>query len=105
MTAQITSAQADGPGRRMAVSLSALAGIGYAAAWIISQPVGAPGCRDDCGGACRPPLRSGPGRTGRRCPATERPGPQRNRGRASVLPESQKPPQEVALLLPQFRYR
>ena len=39
------------------------------------------------------------------CPATERPGPQRNRGRASVLPESQKPPQEVALLLPQFRNR
>ena len=42
MTAQITSAQADRPGRRMAVSLSALAGIGYAAAWIISQSVGAP---------------------------------------------------------------
>ena len=42
MTAQITSAQADRPGRRMAVSLSALAGIGYAAAWIISLSVGAP---------------------------------------------------------------
>jgi hypothetical protein len=42
MTAQITSAQADLPGRRMAVSLSALAGIGYAAAWIISLSVGAP---------------------------------------------------------------
>jgi len=103
MTAQITSAQADRPGRWMAVSLSALAGIGYAAAWIISLSVGAPnpsvaasgsqvvaafagrsrawpghvrprrgrrrdrpGCRDDRGGACRPPLRAGPGRTGRR---------------------------------------
>jgi hypothetical protein len=42
MTAQITSAQADRPSRRMAVSLSALAGTGYAAAWIISLPVGAP---------------------------------------------------------------
>ena len=42
MTAQITSAQADRPGRRMAVSLSALAGIGYAAAWIISVSVGGP---------------------------------------------------------------
>ena len=42
MTAQITSAQADLPGRRMAVSLSALAVIGYAAAWIISLSVGAP---------------------------------------------------------------
>ena len=42
MTAQITSAQADRPGRRMAVSLSALAGTGYAAAWIISLSVGAP---------------------------------------------------------------
>jgi hypothetical protein len=42
MTAQITSAQADRLGRRTAVSLSALAGIGYAAAWIISQSVGGP---------------------------------------------------------------
>jgi hypothetical protein len=42
MTAQITPAQADRLGRRTAVSLSALAGIGYAAAWIISQSVGAP---------------------------------------------------------------
>lgn len=42
MTAHITSAQADRPARRMAVSLSALAGVGYAAAWIISQSVGAP---------------------------------------------------------------
>ena len=42
MTAQITSAQADRPGRRMAVSLSALAGIGYGAAWIISVSVGGP---------------------------------------------------------------
>ena len=40
MTAQITFAQADLPGRRMAVSLSALAGIGYAAAWIISLSAG-----------------------------------------------------------------
>lgn len=42
MTAHITSARADRPARRMAVSLSALAGVGYAAAWIISQSVGAP---------------------------------------------------------------
>lgn len=42
MTAQITSAQPARPGRRMAVSLSALAGIAYAAAWIISVSVGAP---------------------------------------------------------------
>ena len=42
MTAQITVAQADRPGRRIPVSLSALAGIGYAAAWIISLSVGAP---------------------------------------------------------------
>ena len=42
MTAHITSAQAHRPARRMAVSLSALAGVGYAAAWIISQSVGAP---------------------------------------------------------------
>ena len=42
MTAQITPAQRARPGRRMAVSLSALAGIGYAAAWIISVSVGAP---------------------------------------------------------------
>ena len=42
MTARITSAQADRPGRRMAVSLSALAGIGYAVAWIISVSVGGP---------------------------------------------------------------
>jgi hypothetical protein len=42
MTAQITSAQPDRPGRRMAVGLSALAGTGYAAAWIISLSVGAP---------------------------------------------------------------
>jgi hypothetical protein len=42
MTAQITSAQADRPGRRTVISLSALAGIGYAAAWIISLSVGAP---------------------------------------------------------------
>jgi hypothetical protein len=42
MTAQITSAQADRLRHRRAVSLPALAGIGYAAAWIISQSVGAP---------------------------------------------------------------
>jgi len=42
MTAQITPTQPDRLGRRTAVSLSALAGIGYAAAWIISQSVGAP---------------------------------------------------------------
>ncbi len=42
MTAQITSAQVDRLGRRTAVSLSALTGIGYAAAWIISQSVGGP---------------------------------------------------------------
>jgi hypothetical protein len=42
MTAQVTSAQADRLGRRMAVSRSGLTGIGYAAAWIISQSVGAP---------------------------------------------------------------
>ena len=42
MTAQITSTQPDRPGRRKAVSLSALAGIGYAATWIISLSVGAP---------------------------------------------------------------
>ena len=42
MTAQITSAAADRPGRRMPVSLPALAGIGYAAAWIISVSLGAP---------------------------------------------------------------
>jgi hypothetical protein len=42
MTAQITSAQADRPRRRIPVSLSALAGIGYAGAWIISLSVGAP---------------------------------------------------------------
>ena len=42
MTAQITSTRPDRPGRRKAVSLSALAGIGYAATWIISLSVGAP---------------------------------------------------------------
>jgi hypothetical protein len=42
MTAQITSTWPDRPGRRKAVSLSALAGIGYAATWIISLSVGAP---------------------------------------------------------------
>jgi hypothetical protein len=42
MTAQITPAQPARPGRRMAVSRSALAGISYAAAWIISVSVGAP---------------------------------------------------------------
>ena len=42
MTTQITSAQADRSGRRMAVSVSAMAGIGYAATWIISLSVGAP---------------------------------------------------------------
>jgi hypothetical protein len=42
MTAQITSAAADRPGRRMPVSLPALAGIGYAAAWIISVSLGTP---------------------------------------------------------------
>ena len=42
MTAQITPAAADRPGRRMPVSLSALTGIGYAAAWIISLSVSAP---------------------------------------------------------------
>ena len=42
MTAEIASAQAPRPGRRRAVSLSALAGIGYSAAWIISLSVGAP---------------------------------------------------------------
>jgi hypothetical protein len=42
MTAQITSAQEHRPSRRMAVSVSAIAGIGYAATWIISLSVGAP---------------------------------------------------------------
>jgi hypothetical protein len=42
MTAQLTSAQTDHLGRRTTVSLSALAGIGYVAAWIISQSVGGP---------------------------------------------------------------
>jgi hypothetical protein len=42
MTAQITSAPAGRLGHRMAVSLSALAGIGYVAAWIISQSLGGP---------------------------------------------------------------
>src|SRR5580658_1265831 len=42
MTAQITSAPAGRLGRRMAVSLSAMAGIGYVAASIISQSVGGP---------------------------------------------------------------
>ena len=42
MTAQIASSRTARPGRRGAVSLSALAGIGYTAAWIISLSVGAP---------------------------------------------------------------
>ncbi len=42
MTALITSTKATGCGRRRAISVSALAGIGYAAAWIISLSVGAP---------------------------------------------------------------
>jgi hypothetical protein len=36
MTARIASTRTSRPGRRRAVSLSALAGAGYAAAWIIS---------------------------------------------------------------------
>ncbi len=42
MTAQIASTRTARPGRRGTVSLSALAGIGYTAAWIISLSVGAP---------------------------------------------------------------
>ena len=42
MTAQIASTQPAGPNRRMAISLSALAGAGYTVAWIISLSVGAP---------------------------------------------------------------
>ena len=42
MTTQIAPTWTARPGRRGAVSLSALAGIGYTAAWIISLSVGAP---------------------------------------------------------------
>ena len=42
MTARTTSTKPTEPRRRMAISLSLLAGIGYAAAWIISLSVGAP---------------------------------------------------------------
>ncbi len=42
MTAQTRTRPPGRPGRRTAVSLSAVAGIGYAAAWIISLSVGAP---------------------------------------------------------------
>ena len=42
MTAQIASTRTARPGRRGTVSLSALAGVGYTAAWIISLSVGAP---------------------------------------------------------------
>jgi len=42
MTAQIAPTQPTRPDRRMAISLSALAGVGYTAAWIISLSVGAP---------------------------------------------------------------
>jgi hypothetical protein len=42
MTAQITANRTARPGRRKTLSVSALAGIGYAAAWIISLSVGAP---------------------------------------------------------------
>ncbi len=42
MTAQIASTRTARPGRRRAISLSALAGMGYTAAWIISLSVGAP---------------------------------------------------------------
>ncbi len=42
MTALLTSSKPTRSGRRMAITLSALAGISYAAAWIISLSVGAP---------------------------------------------------------------
>jgi hypothetical protein len=42
MTAQIAPTRTTRPGRRGTVSLSALAGVGYTAAWIISLSVGAP---------------------------------------------------------------
>jgi hypothetical protein len=42
MTAQIASHPPDRSGRRMTISLSAVAGIGYAAAWIVSLSVGSP---------------------------------------------------------------
>ncbi len=42
MTTQITSTRTARPGRRRTVTLSALAGVGYTAAWIISLSVGAP---------------------------------------------------------------
>ncbi len=42
MTTQIRTTQPGRSGRRTAISLSALAGIGYAVAWIISLLVGAP---------------------------------------------------------------
>jgi len=42
MTAQIAPTQPARPDRRMAISLSALAGAGYTAAWIVSLSVGAP---------------------------------------------------------------
>ena len=45
MTAQIASHPPDRSGRRMAISLSAVAGIGYTAAWIVSLSVGAPNPR------------------------------------------------------------
>jgi hypothetical protein len=42
MTAQIASTRTTLPGRRASLSLPALAGIGYTAAWITSELVGAP---------------------------------------------------------------
>jgi hypothetical protein len=42
MTAQIASHPPDRSGRRMAISLSAVAGIGYTPAWIVSLSAGAP---------------------------------------------------------------
>jgi hypothetical protein len=42
MTAQIASHPPDHSGRRMAISLSAVAGIGYTAAWVASLPARAP---------------------------------------------------------------
>lgn len=42
MTAQITTNRTARPGRRKTFSVSALAGTGHTAAWIISLSVGAP---------------------------------------------------------------
>jgi hypothetical protein len=51
MTVRITSTQMAHPGWRRAVSLSALTGVGYAAAWIISVSLGAPSPAVDATGS------------------------------------------------------